>query len=208
MIAGDIMSTRLITVEPDDTLSHAALLLRRHQIYQLPVVRPLKEPYKQSGEHSVVKKLAPKLLWQGLVTSEDIERAIALAQQDEQYHSSSRPWQEQRIVEIMQRPLFCITPVTSVASAAQLLVEQGIQCLPVVEPEQEEGQEESVREILVGLITRSDLLLAFARYLGAGEPGTQLVLSLPADNMAPLARALMIADELHICVQNSDGDSI
>jgi acetoin utilization protein AcuB len=86
------------------------------------------------------------------------------------------------------RPLFCVTRLTSAASAAQLFVEHGVGSLPVVELEQR-GGEENACEILVGLITRSDLLLAFARYLGAGEPGTQLVLPLPVDSMAPLVRA-------------------
>lgn len=202
MIVGDIMRTRLITVEPDETLGHVAQLLRSHQIHQLPVVRVREEASSQGNERYTVKKPVPTLLWQGMITAEDIERAAALAQQREQDHSFSCPWQEQRVVEIMQRPLFYVTRLTSVATAAQLLVELGVESLPVIEPEQEGEQRESVREVLVGLITRSDLLLAFARYLGAEEPGTPLVLSLPPDRIAPLARALMIADELHVCVQN------
>ncbi|HEX6553930.1 MAG TPA: CBS domain-containing protein [Ktedonobacteraceae bacterium] len=31
MIVRDIMTTKLVTVEPDDTLGHAAQLLRQHQ---------------------------------------------------------------------------------------------------------------------------------------------------------------------------------
>lgn len=202
MIVGDIMCTRLITVEPDDTLGHVAQLLRHHQIHQLPVVRALEESSMQRNEHDTIQKSAPTLLWQGLVTAEALEQAAALAQQAERDHVLSRPWQEQRVIEIMQRPLFYVIRLTSVAVAAQLLVEQGIGCLPVIELEQEGGRKENVREILVGLITRSDLLLAFARYLGTGEPGTQFVLPLPAESMAPLAQALMMADDLHVCVQN------
>ena len=39
MIVREVMTTRLITVAPDDTLSHAANLLRQHQFHHLPVVR-------------------------------------------------------------------------------------------------------------------------------------------------------------------------
>ena len=48
MIVREIMITRLITVTPDDTLSHAANLLRQHQFHHLPVVREVKavEPEK------------------------------------------------------------------------------------------------------------------------------------------------------------------
>jgi len=39
MIVRDIMSTNMITVVADDTLSHAANMLRQYQIHHLPVVR-------------------------------------------------------------------------------------------------------------------------------------------------------------------------
>ena len=39
MIVSDVMTTRLVTVVPDDTLSHAANLLRQYQFQNHPVVR-------------------------------------------------------------------------------------------------------------------------------------------------------------------------
>jgi hypothetical protein len=44
--------------------------------------------------------------------------------------------------------------------------------------------------------------LALARLLGAFEPGTQVVIPLAEQRMAALAKALLIADELYIGVQN------
>lgn len=41
MVIGDIMSTQLITVEPDDTLGHTASLFRQHQVHQLPVTNSI-----------------------------------------------------------------------------------------------------------------------------------------------------------------------
>lgn len=197
MIVADIMSTRLITVEPDTRVGHAAGLLRHHRIHQLPVVRVPQE----SAGGGARSRPTPRRLWQGLVTDADIERVAALAQRDEQDQRQVSPWQELRVADVMEPSFFCVTRLTSLASAARLLVEQSLRCLPVIEPEQEAGEGENVRELLVGLLTRSDLLLAFARTLGEEEPGTQLVLALPAGQMAPLGRALLIADELHISVQ-------
>jgi acetoin utilization protein AcuB len=67
MIVENVMSTRLITVQPDETIGHAAQLLRHHRIHQIPVVR------MRTNTSDL------RLIWQGLVTDEDIERAAALA---------------------------------------------------------------------------------------------------------------------------------
>ena len=39
MIVSEVMTTKLVTVAPDDTLSHAANLLRQYQFHHLPVVK-------------------------------------------------------------------------------------------------------------------------------------------------------------------------
>jgi acetoin utilization protein AcuB len=137
------------------------------------------------------------LIFQGLLTTQDIDMAVALAQQEETSNPSARSWQERRVAEIMQSSSVSLTPRTPVAAAAQLLVERGINCLPVIEPGQAESE---AGDILVGLVTRSDILLALARALGGFEPGTQVTLQLPNGRMAPLAKALLAADELHIGV--------
>jgi acetoin utilization protein AcuB len=122
-----------------------------------------------------------------------------------------RPWQEQQIVEVMHRASIRVTPTTSVAAAAQLLVERGLSVLPVVEyeqvgavqaPKQEAHEMKETKPILVGILSRSDLLLAFARSMGAYEPGMQLQIELPLGNMAPLAEMLHIATELHVSIRS------
>ena len=39
MIVGEVMTTKLVLVRPDETLGHAANLLRQHQFHHLPVAR-------------------------------------------------------------------------------------------------------------------------------------------------------------------------
>jgi acetoin utilization protein AcuB len=63
-----------------------------------------------------------------------------------------------------------------------------------------EQTELETRPVLVGLLTRSDLLIALARILGALEPGMQLVVLLPTGNLAPLTQTLLLTEELHIPV--------
>jgi acetoin utilization protein AcuB len=122
---------------------------------------------------------------------------MALASSEAASDPSAQPWQDRRVGEIMQRMEVWVSPTTSVAAAAQLLVERGINCLPVIESREIDSE---LQDILVGLLTRSDILLVLARSLGASEPGTQISIRLPAGWMAPLARALLAADELHVGV--------
>lgn len=213
MIVKEIMTSELITVAPDDTLSHAANLLRQYQFHHLPVVSG------GSGSatwHWPGEKKMP-LVFEGLLTSQDIDMAVALEREG---GPGREPWQNRRVVEIMHRALIRVTPGTTVAAAAMLLVERNLNCLPVVqyEPKDEratdgepEKQGEQVapaqewqegRPLLVGLLTRSDLLTALARSLGVFEPGMQLIIPLQHGNMRALARALALASEMRIQVRS------
>src|SRR2546430_7720075 len=130
MIVREVMTTRLITVAPDDTLSHAANLLRQHQFHHLPVVRVAKAPRTGKTGYSAPHE---SLLLEGLLTSYDIDLAVEL----EKYHSPGealeKPWQERRVVEVMHPASMCVTPITGVAAASQIMVEPGLNYLPVVE---------------------------------------------------------------------------
>ncbi len=205
MIVSDVMTTRLVTVTVDDTLSHAANLFRQYQFHHLPVV-------KESHTFGPIDtKHGQRPVFEGLLTTQDIDMAAAVGT------SSSdilhRPWQERRVVEVMHRATIRVSPTTSVAAAAQILVERGLNCLPVVEyeaseqatPEEQGGQGEHTttpEARLVGLLTRSDLLIALARALGAFEPGMQLIIPLPTGDLTPLAQTLQLAADLHIQVRS------
>lgn len=199
MIVSEVMTTKVITVTPDDTLSHAANLLRQYQFHHLPVV-------KTTGKRGWgMETTKSPLLLEGLITSQDIDLAAALesASPNEPQH---QPWQDRRVAEVMQRVPICVTPTTSIAAAAQILVDRGLNALPVVEytslEKNEQNAEQETQTVLVGLLTRSDLLIALARIMGAYEPGMQLVIQLPAGDMTPLAQLLLLAKELHIQVRS------
>src|SRR6266704_4693320 len=170
-VVSEIMTTKLITVTPDDTLSHAANLLRQYQFHHLHVVKASSASETLESDQASRK---PLTTLEGLLTSQDIDMAATLGT----WSSGDvlqRPWQERRVAEVMHRAALRVTPNTSVAAAAQIMVERGINYLPVVEYERAEQasdeSEDETRVILVGLLTRSDLLMALARSLGAFEPG-------------------------------------
>ncbi len=196
MIIRDIMTTALVTVEPDDTLSHAANLLRQHHFHHLPVTRTVTLAQHPKAEYTAQHTL---LVLEGLLTSQDIELAVAGAQQEPSSAVSHRPWQELRVVEFMHSAPLCVTPILSVGAAAQVLVERGLTYLPVVEEQQ---IEQETKSILVGLLTRSDLLLALARSMGTFEPGMQVDIPLPLGDMTPLVHTLSIALQLHMPIRS------
>ena len=201
MIVREAMTTRLITVASDNTLSHAANLLRQYQFHHLPVVRMAKAP--QTGKTEYTAPPGPLLL-EGLLTSYDIDLVVELEKQHSSDEALEKPWQGRRVVEVMHPAPLLVTPTTSVAAAAQIMVERGLNYLPVVEYASSELPVEDTQEealpVLVGLLTRSDLLMALARTMGAFEPGMQLILPLPPGDMAPLGNMLLLAAELDIRV--------
>lgn len=196
MIVQDSMKTQLVTVAPDDTLSHAATLFRQHQFHHLPVARTVKVA---GPSHAEYQEYRTRLIFEGLISSQDIELAASLAGEKSSSQVVYRPWQEQRIAEFMHPSPVSVTATTSVGAAAQLLVERGLSYLPVVEYDQEKPESPP---FLVGLLTRSDLLLILARAMGTFEPGMQLDIVLPLGNVAPLAQTLLIATELHMHIRS------
>ena len=202
MIVREVMTTALVVVTPDDLLSHAASLLRQHQFHHLPVVKTSSTMRSWSTNQPAHNS---KLILEGLLTSQDIDIAIAIDAQssgDVPY----QPWQERRVGEVMHPASITVTPTTSVAAAVQILVERGINCVPVVSYEEsdkkEQDPQQGARPLLVGLVTRSDMLMALARTLGAFEPGMQLRIALPEGDMTPLTNLLLLSAELHIKVHS------
>jgi len=188
MIVSEVMTTQLVTVTPHDSLGHAASLLRQHQFHHLPVVRPIHR-HETSNTWPVLE---------GLITSDDIDLAASVEAKNSS-NGEQQPWKERRVAEVMNRSLVRVTPMTSVAAAAQILVGRGLNCLPVVEYEESVNaeQETETRTLLVGLLTRSDLLLELARTLGAFEPGMDIRIPLPMDDLTSLSKMLQVAATLH-----------
>ncbi|HEV2663090.1 MAG TPA: CBS domain-containing protein [Ktedonobacteraceae bacterium] len=193
LIVRDIMTTKLVTLTPDDSLAHAANLFRQHHFHHLPVVQTVNVV---SSQHTEGEKPRKGFLLEGLLTSQDIDMASALGEREE---DAQHFWQERKVVEVMHRAQLRVTPTTSVAAAAQLLVERNLNYIPVVEYGLV-GEES--KAMLVGLITRSDLLIALSRAMGALEPGMQLDIILPLGSMATLGHALVLASELHMQIRS------
>src|SRR5205085_9011182 len=106
MLVSEVMTTKLVTVTPDDTLSHAANLLRQYQFHHLPVVRATHTQGIWVREQQTQKS---KPVLEGLLTSQDIDMAAAIGMQSSG-DALQRPWQERLVAEIMHFTSITVTP--------------------------------------------------------------------------------------------------
>jgi CBS domain-containing protein len=136
------MSDAVVTVSEDTTLKEVAAILVERRVSGLPVV----------NEEGVVV---------GVVSEADIlfkERGPSTRKGALVWLFDRHGWEgqlklEARVAgEAMSAPAIVIEPQRSVAEAAHVMLDRGINRLPVVE----DGR-------LVGIVTRADLVRAFAR---------------------------------------------
>lgn len=131
MNVSDIMTEKPATVRLDSTLREALELMEKVGCHHLPVLNP---------EHHVI----------GIISDRDCRTAL-----NSPYILRER-WQDEELVDhlrvrLMMTPApIVVAPDAKAESAAQLMLENRISCLPVMRD-----------ETLVGIVTRSDILLAF-----------------------------------------------
>jgi CBS domain-containing protein len=123
----EIMSTDVEVVERNDHLRMVEERMAARQLRHLPVV--------EQGELV------------GLVTQRDLFKAAMSSAMGYGEKAQKAFLQSVRVKEIMIYPVVTVTPEASVAEAADVMMQRGIGCLPVVE-----------REKLVGIVTKTDLL--------------------------------------------------
>ncbi len=136
-----LMKAPVHAVRPHDSVAHARAILEEHRINQLPVV---------VNRHLV-----------GIVTDRDLRDAsAALAAGASTGRKAPMPADPERIpVEaVMTTNVLTLTPKDTVEDAARLMRRERIGALPIVE-----------RDVLVGIITRSDVLDAYAAVSAAHE---------------------------------------
>lgn len=166
----DVMTTRVLSVEPTATIEMAARLMLARGISGLPVVAP---------DGSLV----------GMVTEGDFLRRAEIGtghqrsgwlaflagsgrMADEYVRTHSR-----HVADVMTRGAITAAPGDDLEVAVETMVRRRVKRLPVVE----NGK-------LVGLVARSDLLRAFARQAAARRPAHAVDEELRTAVLAELAR--------------------
>lgn len=140
----DWMKHPVHTIRPLDSIEHARALLEEHRINQLPVV----------VKTNVV----------GIITDRDLRDAFPSVFEVPDFgaegaRKSGRDPKKVRVEEVMTRQVLTLAPDQLLRDAARMMRSERVGAVPVVE----NGH-------LVGIVTRSDILEAFAA--SAGEPET------------------------------------
>jgi CBS domain-containing protein len=123
----EIMAKDIEVVDRNDSLRTVEERMAAKQLRHLPVL--------EQGE--VV----------GVVTQRDLFKAAMSSAMGYGEKAQQAYLQSVRVKEIMVYPVVTVSPDTSVAAAADMMINRGIGCLPVVENQQ-----------LIGIVTKTDLL--------------------------------------------------
>ena len=123
----EIMATDIESVDRNDTLLTVEERMATKQLRHLPVL--------EQGDLV------------GIVTQRDLFKAAMSSAMGYGEKAQQAYLRSVRVKEIMTYPVVTISPDTSLAAAAEMIITKGIGCLPVVDG-----------TTLIGMITKTDLL--------------------------------------------------
>ena len=129
----DLMTDRVYTLGPLDDLESLYELMDEHHVRHVPVV---------DRDGDLV----------GLVTQRDLARHALGPQEDLPLSMQQEILRRRRVREIMATEIDKVEPDESLKTAAEMLIENKIGCLPVVEGEH-----------LVGILTESDFVRLYVK---------------------------------------------
>lgn len=108
MLIEQIMKTNCITIQPTNSIAHAAELMQRHEIRHIPVTNP---------RHELV----------GLIGLKELQSASSVFHPD-----TLQVDQQNSVSSIMQRNPITAHPLDFIEDAAILFYEHRLSCLPIV----------------------------------------------------------------------------
>jgi acetoin utilization protein AcuB len=138
MDVGDIMTTRLVTVEMDDRLDVVKQIFDSLKFHHLLVIDAHKKLTGVVSDRDLLKALSPQLG----SAAETTRDAATL---------------NKRVHQIMSRKLLTLHPRAAVTDAVQLFLEHRISCIPVVNEEFKPIGILSWRDVMKLMLTKCKL---------------------------------------------------
>ena len=114
MIVSEIMTTKVITIEMDDTLGQIQKIFEKHKFHHLLIV--------EDGE----------LI--GIISDRDVLKEISPHVNTISEDSRARQTLNKKAHQIMSRKPITVEPDTLVDDAASIMLKKNISCLPIVSP--------------------------------------------------------------------------
>jgi CBS domain-containing protein len=175
MLVKDVMTERVVTIAPSASLKEAAQLMIEHGISGLPVVEERRVIGVLSDRDFLVKEQGPR------ESSRWLAWLIAPATAADEAKVQARA-----VRGAMTSPAVTVWKSASLAYAAQKMLEADVSRLPVLD-----GNE------LVGIVTRTDLVRAFAR------PDGQIEREIVED---VIGREFWPTGDIHVSVSDGNVD--
>jgi len=146
------MKKEVITILPDATITEACSLMDEYRIRRIPVIN-----------------LENQLL--GIISKEDLKKALPAAV-DASLDETTRALANQvKIDTFMTQTPITVSPIDTLEKVATIMRQHKVGGIPVIE-----------NELLVGIITESDIFDAFVEVLGGSNKDTRIEFSIPHDN--------------------------
>lgn len=180
MNVGLCMTRNPVTIPPDITVPDAQALMRREKIHRLPVL-------DKAGKLS------------GIVTSTDLIHASASPATSLDMYELHYLISKLKVETVMTKKVITVSEDLPIEEAARMMADNDISGLPVLRG-----------EVLVGIITESDLFKLFIELFGARHIGVRLTLLLPEKRgeLAAVAGAIANAGGNIVSLATFEGEDL
>ena len=180
MIIANVMTRNPIFVSPDMSVNDARALMTREKIGKLPVL---------DKNNRLV----------GIITKKDLVKAGPSAATSLDMYEISYLLSKLKVETVMERNVLTVQQTEVVEEAARIMADSQVGCLPVMKG-----------ELLVGIITETDLFRTFVDMFGArhdGIRGTFQVEEKPG-MIAQVSKAIADANGNIVSLVTFDGDDL
>ena len=148
MLVKNVMTKNPITITPECSVTEAKALMNKKNIGKLPVV---------DKNFKLV----------GMITKNDIAKATPSDATTLDMFEISYLLSKLTVEKVMVKNVITVPDTEVVENAAKIMLDNSIGCVPVMSG-----------DLVVGIITESDLFKLFAEMFGANDSGVRVILSL------------------------------
>ncbi|GHV75241.1 hypothetical protein AGMMS49942_00620 [Spirochaetia bacterium] len=178
MIISDVMTKNPLSVHPDMSVTEVRSLMDKEQVGHLPVL---------DKNNKLV----------GIITKKDMLKAGPSAATSLDMYEISYLLSKLKVDRVMVRTVLTVTENDVVEDAARIMADETIGCLPVMKG-----------DLLVGIITKTDLFHVFVKAFGARRPGVRITLSVAEKpgQLEKLTHAIAVKGGNIVTLVSTDGD--
>ncbi|MGL4982860.1 MAG: CBS domain-containing protein [Treponemataceae bacterium] len=180
MIVSKFMTRNPIFVHPEMSINDAKALMTKHQISKLPVLDETN-----------------KLI--GIITKQDLVNATPSVATTLDMYEISYLLSKLKVKKIMKTQVFTIEETEVVEEAAIKMADEKVGCLPVMK-----------EDLLVGIITESDVFHAFIDIFGARHEGVRVtfVLDEKPGQLAKITKTIADLGGNFVSLVTGEGDNM